>query len=124
MSPQDVEHRYLALLDTFNRKQWENYVLGAGHDLRTADESIYRSVRDHAASDVFTGRRAAVWNAIVTRELVDRHPEVSHLRTRLDLDSCSRYRRIVRGFGHSFCRLPGRRRPKPHAQSGRRARRG
>ncbi len=92
MNPQQIERRYLALLNSFNRKQWENYVLDAGHDLGASDEDIYRFVREHAAADEFDGRKAAVFSLIVIRDLVDRHPEVVRLRTRLDLDSRSRYR--------------------------------
>jgi len=78
-----VEDEYMELFFRRIRLQWENYACGAQHDLNAMDGDIYRLVST-AASSGFSGRKEEIWRAIVTRTLVDSHPEVSLLRNRLD----------------------------------------
>ena len=66
------------------RHQWENYVHGSGHDLCVVDGEIYELVRSARDQRCPSGRRGEVLKAVVTREVVDKHPEVARLRNRLD----------------------------------------
>jgi hypothetical protein len=66
------------------RYQWENYVHGSRHDLCVIDEEIFQLVTLFRGQPLPSGRRGDVLNAIVTRELVEKHPEVARLRNRLD----------------------------------------
>jgi hypothetical protein len=78
------EQHYLDLYFAGQRCQWENYADGAGHDLRATDALLYDLVKQAPVSDFPGGRKGRIARAIVDRGLVDRSPEVSRLRNRLD----------------------------------------
>ena len=78
------ERSYLELFWERQRLQWENYVTGAGHNLSSIDARIYALVAENKERFQDAGRRAQVANAIIQRELVDKHPQVAELRNRLD----------------------------------------
>jgi hypothetical protein len=84
MQPEEFERRYTELFFVRERYQWENYSLGSGHDLNIVDHEIYRLVKSFRGQSLRSGRRGKVLNAIVMRELVDKHPDISHLRNQLD----------------------------------------
>ena len=84
MQPEEFERRYTELFFVRERYQWENYSLGSGHDLNIVDHEIYCLVKSFRGQSLRSGRRGKVLNAIVVRELVDKHPDVSSLRNRLD----------------------------------------
>lgn len=75
---------YLQLFFRQQRLQWEIYAEGAGHDLNIVDSDIYRLLQTDVSVDGYTERELAVYHAIVSRGLVDKHPDVARLRNRLD----------------------------------------
>jgi hypothetical protein len=81
---EEFEGRYLDLFWKRQRHQWENYVVGASHDLCAVDDEIFRLVVSHKDLLEAPGRRGKILKDIIVRELVDKHPDVARLRNRLD----------------------------------------
>ena len=84
MNTEKFEQLYLERFWKLQRYQWENYVDGAHHDLSAVDREIFRLVESCKDTVELSGRRGEVIRDIISRELVDKHPEVSQLRNRLD----------------------------------------
>ncbi len=84
MLAEAFERRYLELFWERQHLQWENYVTDAGHDLSSVDAKIYTLMVQNKDRFELPGRRGQVVDAIIKRELVDRHPQVAGLRNRLD----------------------------------------
>jgi len=84
MLAEEFERRYLELFWERQRLQWENYVDDAGHNLSSVDAKIYTLVVQNKDRFERPGRRGQVIDAIINRELVDKHPQVAQLRNRLD----------------------------------------
>lgn len=80
----DQISRYLQLFFELQLAQWNNYAHGARHDLNELDRSIYACLQ--ASDNPFVGSDLAkrVYLEIRCRGLVDKHPQVSLLRNRLD----------------------------------------
>jgi hypothetical protein len=81
---EEFEERYLALFWRRQRWQWDNYVDAAHHDLNAVDSEIYDLVTSYKDVVCAPGRRGQVLDAIVVRERLDKHPDVAHLRNKLD----------------------------------------
>lgn len=79
-----VEKEYLKLFFQQACLQWEIYACEAAHDLAPLDRQLYHLIKDNQQPPEFSGRKREIWHKIVTRSLVDRHPDVAHLRNRLD----------------------------------------
>jgi hypothetical protein len=84
MPAEEFERGYLELFWRRQRHQWDNYVVGASHDLCAVDDEIFRLVVSHKGSLEAPGRRGKVLRDIVARELVEKHPDAARLRNRLD----------------------------------------
>jgi hypothetical protein len=84
MLGEEFERRYLELFWQRQRLQWENYVAGAGHNLSAVDARIYALMVQNKGGFELPGRQGQVVDAIINRELVDKHPQVARLRNRLD----------------------------------------
>ncbi len=77
--------RYLRLFFDLQLAQWENYAETAKHDLSLLDEAIYRCLQEASASEWdHSDSEQRLYRIIRQRGLVDRHPQVSRLRNRLD----------------------------------------
>ncbi len=84
MLSSEFTRNYMELYLRLQRLQWENYADGASHDLNIVDADIYQLLRIDVCPDGFTEREQTVYSAIVSRGLVDKHPEVARLRNQLD----------------------------------------
>jgi hypothetical protein len=84
MLAEEFERRYLELFWERQHLQWENYVADAGHNLSAVDARIYTLVVQNKDRFELPGRQGQVLDAIIDRELVDKHPQVTQLRNRLD----------------------------------------
>jgi hypothetical protein len=84
MLAEEFERRYLELFWGRQRLQWENYVAGAGHNLSSVDDKIYTLMVQNKDGFELPGRQGQVVDAIINRELVDKHPQVAQLRNQLD----------------------------------------
>lgn len=82
--PQNIEQVYLDLFFQLQRQQWENYAQNAKHDLHQTNQAIYELLNAAPSENPFQGRKAEVWQAIVSRGKVNNHPAVAALRNRLD----------------------------------------
>jgi hypothetical protein len=80
----EFERRYLELFWQRKRLQWENYVADAGHNLSSVDAKIYTLVVQNKDRFELPSHQGQVVDAIINRELVDKHPQVAQLRNRLD----------------------------------------
>lgn len=103
----NFETAYLNLFWKLQRCQWENYTNDAGHDVSDIDEEMFKLVTSYKNNFEFTGHSGEIFKAILTRDLVDKHPDVSKLRNRLDLDNQDRY------YGHGLSPKDMIRRIKP-----------
>ncbi len=103
----NFENAYLNLFWKFQRCQWENYTDDAGHDLTVIDEEIFKLVTSYKNIFEFSGHTGEIIQAVLTRDLVDKHPDVSKLRNRLDLDNQDRC------YGHGISQKDMIRRMKP-----------
>lgn len=81
---EEFERRYLELFWKRQRYQWDNYVLGSGHDLCVVDGEMFELATSYRDQRHPSGRQTDILHAIVSRELVDKHPDVRRLRNRLD----------------------------------------
>lgn len=81
---EEFEQLYMERFWTLQRYQWENYIDGAHHDLCAVDDEIFRLVASYKDTVELPGRRGKVVRDMISRELVDKHPEVSRLRNRVD----------------------------------------
>ncbi|MCK4413515.1 MAG: hypothetical protein KAY32_08230 [Candidatus Eisenbacteria sp.] len=104
---ESFEAAYLKHFWKFQRCQWENYADDAQHALSVIDKEMFELVTSYRDTFELSGRRGEVFKAIMARELVERHPDVSRLRNRLDLDKQSRY------YGGEFSERDLARRIKP-----------
>ena len=84
MPAKEFEDRYLALFWKWRRQQWDNYLGAAHHDLCAVDREMFDLVSSHRGKIDAPGRRGQVQNAIILRDLVDKHPDVARLRNKLD----------------------------------------
>lgn len=80
----DFTVRYLDCFFGLQKAQWENYLEGASHDLGVWDRAIYDLCKEHSGVEFGREPLAGVAQDIVLRSMVDRHPDVSALRNRLD----------------------------------------
>ena len=83
-SAEAFEDRYLALFWKWRRQQWDNYLDAAHHDLCAVDSEMFDLVSCFRDKIDAPGRRGQVLNAILLRDLVDKHPDVARLRNKLD----------------------------------------
>ncbi len=81
---QNLEQTYLDLFFQLQKQQWENYANNAGHDLDQTNHAIYALLDAAQQQEQFQGRKAAVWQAIISKGKVENHPAVAALRNRLD----------------------------------------
>ena len=81
---EEFERRYLELFWKFQREQWEHYACDAHHNVSAIDNEIFDLVVSFKDRIKIFDRRSEVISAVITRELVDRHPEVTRLRNCLD----------------------------------------
>jgi len=83
------EDRYMELFWKKERYYWENYTDNAKHDLNGLDEEFFYLANEYRDME-FSGRKGTVTKMIITRDLIDKHPDVAVLRNRLDdLDNYS-----------------------------------
>lgn len=64
--------------------QWENYACNANHNLSEIDNEIFKIVKLVKNNIETLNQKGKIFYSILYRELVDRAPEVSRLRNRLD----------------------------------------
>ncbi|MGI6358702.1 MAG: hypothetical protein ACOX2K_08440 [Bacillota bacterium] len=76
--------RYLRLFFELQLAQWQNYAQGAKHDLSRLDAALYACLREETCLSGCSPEAQPIYAAIRRRGLVDRHPQVSRLRNRLD----------------------------------------
>ena len=84
LTAEAYENQYLHLLWKRQRLQWENYVVGAHHNLSLVDDEMFQLTESSYGHLALSSRKAQVIEAIVTRERVDKHPDVAQLRNQLD----------------------------------------
>lgn len=82
--PHNLEQTYLDLFFQLQKQQWENYAQAAGHNLQQTNQAIYELLTIAPQENPFQGRKAEVWQAIVSKGKVDNHPAVAALRNKLD----------------------------------------
>ena len=75
---------YLDKFWKFQQCQWDNYVNGAKHNLTELDADIFKIIEAVKDKIEASGKEREVINSVIVRDLVDRYPEVSTLRNRLD----------------------------------------
>ncbi|MTI95482.1 MAG: hypothetical protein FH749_08325 [Firmicutes bacterium] len=86
---QNFSGQYLNLFFLGQKAQWENYADRAEHNLNNIDAEIYQLLA--ANQELLTSSRDVNLQRILLRGLVDKDPEVSMLRNRLDSQSAYLY---------------------------------
>lgn len=78
------EEVYLEKYWELQRQQWCNYFEDGNYDLSILDSEIYELVCLYSNKIKVTDPKSKIANLLITRSIVDKHPEVSQLRNRID----------------------------------------
>lgn len=80
----DFEKSYMVLYRRLQKEQWENYFEDGHHDLSAVDGEIYNLVKSYYGKISGTNRKSEIARLITQKACVEKNPQVSCLRNRLD----------------------------------------
>lgn len=80
----DFENTYMKIYWRLQRAQWDNYFENGDYNLSDIDDEIYKVVCEFDNVIEQTDRRSKIAWLLINRELVDKSPQISMLRNRID----------------------------------------